>query len=103
MQGASSSEGTNHSHTHGTAFGSNLGFSVSPKEMLTCEPEETVMEPPIFGLVDNLLYLLNHTTGGISIVVVHINIMCRKEGNDVNQLDGMNLPRIHGSHEIFIT
>ena len=43
-------------------IGSNLGFSVLPKDTLTCrQEEEPGFEPATHGSWDNLLYLLSHS------------------------------------------
>lgn len=40
---------SNHSHTYGKASGSNLGFSILPKDTLTCWLEEPGSNPLISG------------------------------------------------------
>ncbi len=54
------SSGT-HSHTNGTAMGSNLGFSISPKDTSTCIAEEPGIDPPTFWFLDDPLCLLSHS------------------------------------------
>lgn len=44
-----------HSHTNGTAFGSNSGLSSLPKDMLTCGLELPGFKPLILRLVDEPL------------------------------------------------
>ena len=50
-----------HSHTDDTAIRNNLGFSILPKDTLTCGLKEPGIEPLIFWSVDDLLYLLSHS------------------------------------------
>ena len=50
-----------HSHTDGTAIRSNLGLSILPKDISTRGLEEPGIEPPIFRLVIDPLYLLSHS------------------------------------------
>lgn len=54
------SEGANHSHTNSTAISNNLGFSVLPKDTLTCGLERQGIKLLLFRLVDEPLYLLSH-------------------------------------------
>ena len=42
-------------------IGINLGFSVFPKDTSTSRQEEPGFEPPTYGSLDDLLYLLNHS------------------------------------------
>lgn len=44
----------------GLSNGSNLGFSVLPKDTLANVQEELGIELPKLGLKDDTLYLLNH-------------------------------------------
>ena len=57
-------EETNHSYTFihwWCSNGRNLGLSVLPKDTSTCGLEEPGIAPPIFQLVDDLLYVLSHS------------------------------------------
>ncbi len=49
-----------HTHTFTHQWGSNLGFSILPKDTSKCRPEEPGIKPPTFCLVADLLYLLSH-------------------------------------------
>ncbi len=70
-----------HTHSHvngkgvakqsqGLSIGSNLRFSVFPKEISTCGQEEPAIKLSTQRLVDNLLYLLSHRG--------HKNMVCKR-------------------------
>ena len=59
-----------HSCTVGTAIGSNFGLSILPKDTSTYGLDELGIEPPIFRLVDDLLYLVKHSCPTIGIVTI---------------------------------
>lgn len=53
MQGATSTAGAITKHTDGTAIGSNLEFSISPNDTLTCGLQGPGNEPTTLLLVDD--------------------------------------------------
>ncbi len=50
-----------YSHIIGTAIGSNLRFSILPKNTSMSKPEELRIDPPTFRLVYNSLLLLSYS------------------------------------------
>ena len=64
-----------HSYTDGSAIRTNLGLSVLPKDTSTCGLEEPGIEPPIFRLVDDPLYLLNHSRSEVIRSFTALNVV----------------------------
>ena len=71
-------EAASHIHTPMVATtGGKVGFSVLPKDTLTCRQEEPGFEPPTLGSLDDLLYLLSHSRPYVLSDI--FRIICRSE------------------------